>query len=153
LIWSGREVAKWILEAQPESIQPNGVDLTVSEIYVFKEQGSILRDKRYIPKYDQLHGNKWTLNPGAYLVRYGEFVKIPLDAIGIVLPRSSLLRMGATIYTAVWDSGYEGRGVGLLHVFNPNGISLEKGARIAQIIFISARSSGEYKGEWKGEGI
>jgi len=152
MAWSGKEVSRWIKNISPENIQPNGVDLTVAEVYQFKDVGLLTISKRKIPEYKILDDQIWHLPPGAYLVRYGEYIKIPANAIGIVFPRSSLLRMGATIYTAVWDSGYEGRGVGLLHVFNPHGIKIERGAKIAQIIFISARSSGKYSGIWKGEG-
>jgi len=152
MAWSGEEVAKWIRNISSESIQPNGVDLTVSEIYEVAEKGFLGVKDRVIPSYKLLEGDSWSLKPGAYIVRYSEWIRIPPNAIGIVLPRSSLLRMGATIFSALWDSGYEGRGIGLLHVFNPFGIKIEKGARIAQIILISARSSGEYKGIWKGEG-
>ena len=151
-MWSGDEVFKWLMNANPENIQPNGVDLTVSEVYEITEMGQLRKESRKIPEYKVLKGEKWSLKPGGYVIRYGEWIKIPLNAVGLVLPRSSLLRMGATIYTALWDSGYEGRGIGLLQVFNPHGILLEKGSRIAQLIFISARSYGEYKGIWKKEG-
>jgi len=151
-VWLGDKVSKFIEGLKDENIQPNGVDLTVSEIYIVKEAGELTASGRKIPQYELLEGNKWLLKPGAYVVRYGEYIKVPEGAVGIVLPRSSLLRMGATIYSALWDSGYEGRGIGLLSVFNPYGIFLEKGARIAQIIFISAEKGKLYQGIWKGEG-
>ena len=151
MIWSGRETIKWISNVSSEQLQPNGVDLTVSEIYTFDESGVLMKDERRIPKYKALNSKIWFLEKGAYLIRYNEYIRIPPNAIAIVLPRSSLLRMGATIYTALWDSGYEGRGIGLLHVFNPKGIKIERGTRVAQIIFMSARSTGTYTGIWKGE--
>jgi len=154
MIWSGEEVMKWIKSLLGSRIipQPNGIDLTVAEIYTFASSGKISINSRKLPKYRKLEGTEWHLPPGGYLVRYGEWIKIPPNAVGLVLPRSSLLRMGAMLYTALWDSGYEGRGIGLLHVINPNGIFLEKGTRIAQIIFVSARSEKLYEGMWKGEG-
>ena len=151
MIWSGKELMKWISNVGAEQIQPNGIDLTIREVYTFEESGALTRSERRIPKYRELKSDTWFLEMGTYLVRYNEYIRIPQNAVAIVLPRSSLLRMGATIYTALWDSGYEGRGIGLLQVFNPKGIKLERGARIAQIIFISARSSGAYRGRWKGE--
>lgn len=143
---------RWVSNISSDQLQPNGIDLKVSEIYSFKESGTLMKHERVIPKYKKLNSTVWFLRNGAYLIRYNEYIRVPPNAIAIVLPRSSLLRMGATIYTALWDSGYEGRGIGLLHVFNPHGIKLEKGARVAQIIFISARSTGTYTGIWKGEG-
>ncbi|MEM2452891.1 MAG: deoxyuridine 5'-triphosphate nucleotidohydrolase, partial [Ignisphaera sp.] len=75
--------------------------------------------------------------PGGYRIRYREIVKVPENTIAIAIPRSTLLRIGATIHTAVWDPGYEGRGEGLLVVFNNHGIEIEHGAQIAQLVFIS----------------
>lgn len=153
MIWSGKELVKWVSKVNDNQVQPNGIDLTVDEIFTFMEPGSLMRKERRVPRYKELEGEHWFLRPGAYVIRYGEYLRIPINAVGIVFPRSSLLRMGATIYSALWDSGYEGRGIGLLEVFNPRGIELERGARVAQIIFISARSSGKYEGVWKGEGV
>jgi len=63
--------------------------------------------------------------------------------------------MGATIQSALWDPGYEGRGVGLLIVMNPYGIVLEKGARIAQFILMKMTEPPErvYRGSYQHEGM
>jgi len=53
----------------------------------------------------------------------------------IAKPRSSLLRCGVTVETAVWDAGYSGRSESLLVVFNNNGFRLRKNARILQLLF------------------
>ena len=154
MIWPGDKTSMYVFISNKQQIQPNGVDLTIGEIYRFKSEGSLGKTK-ILPEYEKLDTDEndyFVLRPGAYLVRYREKVKIPTNAIGLVFPRSSLQRMGATIYTSVWDSGYEGRGVGLLVVFNPHGIRIKKGARICQIIFLTAESFGEYKGEYKYEG-
>ncbi len=64
---------------------------------------------------------------------------------GFAYPRSSLLRMGCTIYTAVHDPGYEGQPTYLMHVLNP--IIIYKDARIAQIVYIECNKvNGEYEG-------
>ena len=155
MIWSGDRVARYVEISDESQIQPNGVDLSVGEVYEFKS-GGLLGKKRELPEYRLIEpGNNgiYMLSPGPYLVRYKEVVRIPSNAIGLVFPRSSLQRIGATIYTSVWDSGYEGRGVGLMVVFNPNGIRLERGAKICQIIFIDAKSSSLYSGVYKYEGV
>jgi len=153
LIWAGKDVANWIKGIESNQVQPNGVDLTISEIYKFKDRGFLLKDRRKLPDYEVLLGDIWELQPGSYIVRYKELIVIPENAVGIVLPRSSLMRMGVTLYTAVWDSGYEGRGISLLNVLNPYGIVLAKGSRISQIIFIEAKKWKKYEGIFKGEGL
>ena len=156
-VYPGRLVVRYIGGARVEQVQPAGVDLTVSEIYEFNEGGIISIERVKLPQYrlkDPENG-RYALKPGTYLVRFGEVIKVPSDCIGIFLPRSSLLRMGATIQSALWDPGYEGRGVGLLIVMNPYGIVLEKGARIAQFILMKMTEPPErvYRGSYQHEGM
>jgi len=68
--------------------------------------------------------------------------------------RSSLLRCGVTVGTAVWDAGYEGRSQSLLVVHNPLGFRLQKNARIIQLVFFQLSQETErYKGKYQGENI
>ena len=134
-----------------------GFDLTVKEILKVHDGGSLDFDNsnRQIPKHENLEteNNAWKLQPGGYLVKYNEIVKVPLNAMGIVLPRSSLMRCGGTLCSAVWDPGYNGRGVGLLIIFTE--MVIHKNARIAQIIFIKTqeKTSRSYSGEYQNENI
>jgi dUTP pyrophosphatase len=68
------------------------------------------------------------------------------------LSRSSLLRCGASLHTAVWDAGYSGRSESLLVVHNPAGLDLEKNARVLQLVFskLTGKSEG-YNGIYQGE--
>ena len=155
LILSGREVAKFVRPCRDEQIQPNGIDLTVENIYVFVSQVEFAGKLKEMPVEEIFPDSDgyWDLSPGAYLIRYGEIVSVPKGVVGLVLPRSSLLRMGCTLFTAVWDSGYEGRGVGLLAVLNPKGIRLKRGTRIGQLIFLRAKTSDVYRGQWQYESL
>ncbi|RLE60458.1 MAG: deoxyuridine 5'-triphosphate nucleotidohydrolase [Thermoprotei archaeon] len=156
-VYPGRLVVRYIEGARVEQIQPAGVDLTVNEIYEFSRRGIISIEGVELPQYrlKEFENGRYVLKPGAYLVRFGEIIKVPSDCVGIFLPRSSLLRMGATIQSALWDPGYEGRGVGLLIVMNPQGIVLEKGARIAQFILMKMVEPPErvYCGSYQREGM
>lgn len=159
-VLEGKKAAKYVhdLINRKLQIQINGVDLTIGEVYKFSEQGMLNFDNshRKIPKTKLITPeNDWyDLKPGTYLVRYRESVEVPLDCIALVFPRSSLLRMGVMLHTAVYDSGYKGRGIGLLIVFNPFGIKLSKDARIGQIVFIrSEKVEKGYEGEYLGEGL
>jgi len=147
-----------LIDAQVQ-VQPAGVDLTVREVYEFTSCGSIdftneervLSDLRPVP----FSPDGWArLRPGAYLIRYNEVVSVPLDVVAVGRPRSSLLRMGAFVVTAVWDPGYRGRGVSLLIVANPHGVRIKRNARVVQLLFI--KLSGRtvpYEGAYMGEGL
>jgi len=125
--------------------QPCGFDLTIKEIYEFGGAGSIGFSNKNLPEcikiFDSNSDNvtdKILLKRGAYKIVFNEIVKIPKNCIGLVFPRSTLLRMGCEIHTAVWDPGYIGRGEALLNVFNAHGIYIEKNTRICQMILLEA---------------
>jgi len=95
----------------------------------------------------------WDLHQGAYVIGYREKVNLPPDLTALLRPRSSLLRSGVAIHGAVWDAGYSGRGEGLLAVMNPRGYRIQRGARVAQLVFFRlSRPTGEgYAGRYQGE--
>ncbi len=141
-----------------QQIQPAGIDLTVDQIERFLGEGylSIDNSDRKLPSTEQIipdENGVFYVPPGGYQIRYNESVHVPLDAAGLVLPRSSLMRCGATIHSALWDPAYVGRGVGLMTVTHP--LRIQKNARIAQIIFISLNEGAEsgYQGAYQGEGM
>lgn len=134
--------------------QGAGVDLTVKEIERFTEAGRLDFDNssRQIASGEDISGEE--LEGGnSYRVTYNEKISVPENALGLVFPRSSLLRNGCHLVTAVWDPGYEGRGQGLLQVLNPEGIVLEEDARIGQIVFfrLEGEVSEGYDGKYQGE--
>ncbi len=146
---------KQALNLSDEVLDTSGIKLHLWKVYVFKSNGLLGVDYRKLPEYDELEPRDdkyYHLPAGAYVVRYKEYVRIPENCIGIVLPRSSLLRMGATIYSAVWDPGYEGQGIGLLAVFNPYGLDLIRNSHIAQLVLFKVEGKSRiYQGVYKGE--
>ena len=61
--------------------------------------------------------------------------------------------MGGNIDTAVWDPGYTGIGMSRLTIAIPTRI--ERGARIAQIVFLKTETQPRklYNGSYQGEGL
>ena len=94
------------------------------------------------------------LAPGAYIITYNEIVHLPRNIMALGRPRSSLLRCGVNVGTAVWDAGYSGRSQSLLVVYNPRGIRLQRNARIMQLVFFQLTGETEgYQGVYQGENI
>jgi dUTP pyrophosphatase len=94
------------------------------------------------------------LVPGVYIVVYNEIVHLPKDVMSLARPRSSLLRCGVTVDTAVWDAGYSGRSQSLMVVYNPLGFRLQRNARIVQLVFLRlTRETEGYRGAYQGENI
>jgi deoxycytidine triphosphate deaminase len=150
---SGTFVAEHVTATDDQQVQPNGVDLTVDAVFEPTEPGRIERDGKHVAGRDEVatQDGYYRLEPNGYIARYGERIAIPDDHIGFVYPRSSLMRNGAMLTTAVWDAGYEGRGEGLLQVHRP--IDIEPGARIAQLVFARAEHTGHYDGSYQGENV
>jgi dUTP pyrophosphatase len=137
--------------------QPAGIDITLKEVCRFANAGKIDFDnsERKISDVEAIEYNNEEvhLQQGAYKVIFNEYVKIPANTAGFCLPRSSLLRCGATLECAVWDPGYEGRSEALLLVKNEHGLILKKNAKIGQMVFIHLKEEAKdlYEGQYKGE--
>ena len=145
------------LESQ---LQPNGFDLTVREVLRFLNPGRLgaSNDDRLLPDIEPLafDAQGWLdLPAGGYLITFNEIVSLPADLMALGRPRSSLLRSGVALHTAVWDAGYRGRSQSLLTVHHPGGFRLQRDARIAQLVFfrLDGAPTEGYQGRYQGEGL
>ncbi|RMH73311.1 MAG: deoxyuridine 5'-triphosphate nucleotidohydrolase [Gemmatimonadetes bacterium] len=140
-------------------VQPNGVDLSLKAVYQFKGAGTLdfSNTARQLPETTELQfdAKGWLpLAPGCYLVQFNEVVNLPQDVMALARPRSSMLRVGATVESAVWDAGYCGQSQSLLVVYNPQGLHLQQNARILQLVFfrLGTKTNG-YQGIYQGENL
>ena len=141
-------------------MQMCGIELTLQKIERFISSGKVAFDNKerkisdtmsiYFDETDWIY-----LEQGAYLVTFNEIVNVPRDMVAMARPRSTLLRSGVTIETALWDPGYRGRSQSLLVVHNSHGIKIKKNARLMQLIFMKLNSESEkdYSGVYQGENI
>jgi dUTP pyrophosphatase len=142
-----------------EQVQANGFDLTLRDVALPQSAGSIpvANSQRVISDLSPLVFDGMgsiELIPGTYIITYNEIVHLPRNIMALGRPRSSLLRCGVTVGTAVWDAGYEGRSQSLLVVYNPRGIRLQRNARIIQLVFFELTGETEgYGGAYQGENI
>jgi dUTP pyrophosphatase len=141
-----------------EQLQPNGVELTLAEVAAWRGAGRLGFDNasRHLPEVEPLpfDGDGWIHLPaGGYAVTFAETVNVHDDLCALARPRSSLLRMGAAVATALWDTGYRGRSRALLTVFAAKGVRLQRGARLVQLVFLKlpAPLSRGYEGAFQGE--
>ena len=142
-----------------EQIQPNGVDLTLREVAMLQSPGKIAvaNSQRVVSDLSPLVFDGLgfiDLVPGVYSITYNEIVHMPNDVMALATPRSSLLRCGVTVNTAVWDAGYSGRSQSLMVVYNPQGFRVQRNARIIQLVFLQlTRETEGYQGVYQGENI
>lgn len=152
--------------------QPAGFDLTVESVWAFEGAGAIDGDnsRRKLPPARKM---EWETaarigeNPdgtpappfihlasGGYKIIFNETVSVPADCAALARPRSSLLRMGATVFTALWDPGYTGRSEALLQVINPAGLTLYRDAKVVQLAFVrleGGKAGQTYAGAYQNE--
>lgn len=139
-------------------LQPGGIDLRVARVHRFLSLGVLgngsLRQPASREDLAPDADGWWELPRGEYVIGYHEKVNLPSDVMALALPRSSLLRSGVGIHSAVWDPGYSGRGEGLLSVMNPHGYRLQRGARVLQLVFyrLAVPANAGYRGRYFGEG-
>ena len=142
-----------------EQVQPNGFDLTLREIALLESSGRIaVRDaERRLPELAPLAFDGLgfiDLVSGIYSITYNEIVHLPRNVMALARPRSSLLRCGVTVGTAVWDAGYSGRSQSLLVVYNTRGFRVQKNARVVQLVFLwLSRETEGYQGVYQRENI
>jgi len=139
-------------------VQPNGVEMTLKQVEILTAAGAVDFDNsgREIPGSTVLEfdDEDWIHLPaGCYKILFNEIVNIPKDLAATAKPRSSLLRCGATLETAVWDAGYRGRSECMLVVHNPRGFRVEKNARVMQLLFyhLNSEVAEGYSGRYQNE--
>ena len=147
------------VSSRADQVQPNGFDLTLESVWRTEGSGAIgvSNADRMIPARAPVAATDdgwFVLDPGTYVIRFQEVVALPLDVMAFGRPRSSLLRCGAAIHTAVWDAGYHGRSEALLVVYETDGIRLAVGARVLQLVFVRLESATHaYAGSYQGENL
>jgi len=140
-----------------QQLQPNGFDLTLQAVATLENDGRIAASnaERQISRASPLDFDSngyLLLRQGSYLITYNEVVNLPRNLMAMGAPRSSLLRCGVTVHMAVWDAGYSGRSQSLMVVFNPAGFTLQRNARVSQLVFHQlAADTDAYGGAYQGE--
>ena len=92
----------------------------------------------------------WVLEPGTYAITFNEGCKIPANAAGFIIHRSSLYRTGTSITSPVWDPGFETQKMGTVMIVNVK-LIVEKNARVAQMFIHTTEEPAElYDGQFQG---
>lgn len=158
MILGKEKIRKLILEKRlleefsTSCLEGAGYDLRINRIYKLNSGGFIGASDRKTPEVEEVAFEKYTLKPNEYvLIETAEKVNMPSDVAARILPRSSLFRCGCCLITALVDPGY--RGVLIVGLKNLSGFDfvVERGARVAQIVFegVDGKTSA-YGGRYQG---
>lgn len=146
-----------------KQLTPNGIDLTVGEIFQFEKEGAVdfSNKERVIPQGEKIKPVKvqkddqhgwWQLKPGVYKVRTNEIINMANNLVAFAFTRTSLLRMGAFTQNGVWDAGFSGKSEFVLVVQNPYGIKIKENARVVQLVFLPVDQTEAYQGIYQNLG-
>ncbi len=146
--------------SEPDAqLQPNGIDVRVDRVYKLTSPALLgasntLREPAAREEIAPDGDGWWDLHQGSYVIVVKEKLNLPADLMALARPRSTLLRSGVAIHSAVWDAGYSGRSEALLSVLNGRGFRVQRGARVMQLVFmrLEAAAKHPYTGRYQGEG-
>jgi len=129
-----------------------GYDLTVKDIKIING-GVLHKDKTELEEYSDTiktsNGDYFILSPGAYSLTFDQGIKLDNKHTAVIRHRSSVLRMGGVITSGIYDPGFEVDEMGAV-LINSKPISIQKGARVAQVVISENHSTKLYDGQWQG---
>ena len=139
---------------QEENVQGAVVDFRIDRLYDITSPAALMVKEKRTPEVREIEPEegRYLLKPGKYyLCTTLERVNMPSNLVAFMLQRSTLFRCGVTLRTAVIDPGYTG--VLTVGVKNEGSFEfvLERGARIAQVVFARLDSEAPlYQGSYQG---
>ena len=167
MFWSGQRIFDEVMKVVQGNkdllgkvkINPCGVDIGASSVERIEDNSVAIinGDRRELDtKTTECRPQEgmFVLKRGVYVVHLNVAVKIPVNAVGLSLPRSTLNRLGVIkSETAVFDPGYEGFGVQTIYVPIKE-LRIAENERWFQFMVADAEKTGQiYKGRYQREGL
>lgn len=136
-----------------------GVDLSCKTFYTIEGAGKVTLGKTFVPDYKEVELNSegyFFLTPGTYIVETNEGCQFGPNDTGYVIQRSSLNRCGVTLLACIFDPGFTTQSGNEVKSFtmrviveNPNGIYIEKNARVGQMVIFENENCDLYSGQFQ----
>jgi deoxycytidine triphosphate deaminase len=131
-----------------------GYDLTLKSINKVNG-GFVMKDKTTINEYTKINTtlsnsgkNIYVLEAGTYSLTFEQGCKLDSCHTAFIRHRSSVLRAGGIITSGVYDPGFEVEEMGAMLIATQT-ITIEQGARVAQIIMMKNYESELYDGQFQ----
>lgn len=122
-----------------ESVQPSSIDMRLGDVYIqYDLKNYIIGEQIDEDKVIKKQLDNFELDPGeSILVGLYEKIKIPKNAMGLVMPRSSITRLGITIVPTYMNPEYEGYMPITIINNSKSKIIIKPMTRVVQLILIS----------------
>ena len=146
--------------------QPSGLDLRLGNIFYLEAERDVdyglIDGEKILPEHKPVkpmllqvgkddYVSGWNLLPQQpYIAQVKEQIKIGDKNAQFYLPRSTLLRAGVNVYTALGDLGYNGHLSFLIINHGPRPFFIQTGERFAQLVDFEVRDGGNsYNGDYQ----
>jgi dUTP pyrophosphatase len=143
-----------LTDIQAGDTQPNAVDLRLDKVFTINDDTFTIDEDQKIHRSTTEHelweDGYYYLQPGVYQVTMENKINVGHDEAGFVITRSTLVRNGCFLHTGLYDSGYNGAMVSVLHV-NCGIMRIKPRTRIGQYLCWKAEALSSYDGDY-GEG-
>ena len=139
-----------------------GWDLTIKEVkligggnHIITKSNSNVDKNAYVKmplmiNPDNPKQHMFVLQPGVYSITFHQGCVLPNNIMAQIVQRSSLLRCGVDIKSAIYDPGFKTDLMGAVMIVH-NTIQIEEGARVAQIIMSQTVTAEVYDGQYQAE--
>lgn len=142
-----------------DQFQQHCVEATCDRVFDIQGDVTIGEGFKTMPKFVPMElksdekGEYWELEANhAYNFESNVTTKVAPGECFWLVHRSSFNRAGIRIFSALYDSGYEGGTNGVIYT-SQNKLKLYKGTRIAQVLILTAETMKLYQGQWQGKSI
>lgn len=147
-----------------ECFQPSGVDLKLGKVYELDDYliCGLVNGQKFVPEHIEIkpqyvaeygYEEVWrieSLKP--YIFEVDRQIQIGDNNAQFYLPRSTLLRCGVNVCTALGDLGYNGHLSFLVVNYRKQPFYIQKGERFAQLVDFEVKGGSEsYKGDYQEE--
>lgn len=152
-------------DREDEDYQPSGMDLRLGRVFMIDDSDDFygLADgQKYLPEHKEIRPSLlkngeddyiagWFLQSGVpYICQVRGQIEIGKQNAQFYLPRSSLLRAGINVYTALGDLGYNGHLSFLVINHGNKPFFIGEGERFAQLIDFEVQGGSEsYNGDYQ----
>lgn len=150
--------------------QPSGLDLRLGNVFYLNAEKDIvyglIDGEKILPEHEKVKPTLlqvreddyvagWNFIPNQpYICQVKNQIKIGENNAQFYLPRSTLLRAGVNVYTALGDLGYNGHLSFLVINHGPRPFFIQEGERFAQLIDFEVKGGSEsYDGDYQEEVI
>ena len=158
----GQKILEKIYPNFKGDIEPAGIDLRVGKVYEILDSDEVgmYADTKRLPPLKELAKSKKVLPDKniteGYYLRSGRIysimidrkMDIPEDVLQLYFPRSSLLRCGLNLHTAVGDCGFSGHLQFLIKNDSDTDFFLGDNERFAQTVSFEVKEGSLYDGDY-----